>query len=42
MATRRESVRKLFHSNALQGGMAPVGVLADFLEVEERYEGCRR
>ena len=34
-----ESVRKLFQSNTLQGGMKPVGVLADFLEVEERYEG---
>ncbi len=33
-----ESVRKLFQSNTLQGGMAPVGVLADFLEVEDRYE----
>jgi chromosome segregation protein len=33
-----ESVRKLFQSDSFQGGMAPVGVLADFLEVEERYE----
>jgi chromosome segregation protein len=33
-----ESVRKIFQSNTLQGGMKPVGVLADFLEVEERYE----
>jgi chromosome segregation protein len=33
-----ESVRKLFRSQALQGGRAPVGVLADFLEVEDRYE----
>jgi chromosome segregation protein len=33
-----ESVRKLFQSDTLQGGMKPVGVLADFLEVEERYE----
>jgi chromosome segregation protein len=33
-----DSVRKLFTSNALQGGMAPVGVLADFLEVDDRYE----
>ncbi|MGD0931493.1 MAG: chromosome segregation protein SMC [Candidatus Korobacteraceae bacterium] len=33
-----ESVRKLFTSGALQGGRAPVGVLADFLEVEDRYE----
>jgi chromosome segregation protein len=34
-----ESVRRLFQSGALQGGRAPVGVLADFLEVESRYEG---
>ncbi|HLI63507.1 MAG TPA: hypothetical protein VKV05_08905, partial [Terriglobales bacterium] len=34
-----ESVRKLFTSGALQGGRAPAGVLADFLEVEDRYEG---
>ncbi len=33
-----ESVRKLFTSGAMQGGLAPVGVLADFLEVEDRYE----
>jgi chromosome segregation protein len=33
-----ESVRKLFKSGAMSGGMAPVGVLADFLEVEDRYE----
>jgi len=33
-----ESVRKLFKSGAMRGGMAPVGVLADFLEVEDRYE----
>ncbi len=33
-----ESVRKLFTSGSLQGGRAPVGVLADFLEVEGRYE----
>jgi len=33
-----ESVRKLFTSGALQGGRAPAGVLADFLEVEGRYE----
>jgi chromosome segregation protein len=33
-----ESVRKLFTSGALQGGRAPAGVLADFLEVEDRYE----
>jgi chromosome segregation protein len=33
-----ESVRRLFKSGALNGGHAPVGVLADFLEVEDRYE----
>jgi len=34
-----DSVRRLFQSGAMNGGMAPVGVLADFLEVENRYEG---
>jgi len=33
-----ESVRRLFQSGALQNGLAPVGVLADFLEVEDRFE----
>ena len=33
-----ESVRRLFQSGVMQGGRAPVGVLADFLEVEPRYE----
>ena len=33
-----ESVRRLFQSGSLQGGLAPAGVLADFLEVEPRYE----
>ncbi|HEY1264268.1 MAG TPA: chromosome segregation protein SMC, partial [Terriglobales bacterium] len=33
-----ESVRRLFQSGALQGGLAPAGVLADFLEVDPRYE----
>ncbi|HTW31302.1 MAG TPA: chromosome segregation protein SMC [Candidatus Sulfotelmatobacter sp.] len=33
-----ESVRRLFQSGVMQGGLAPVGVLADFLEVEPRYE----
>jgi len=33
-----ESVRRLFQSGAMTGGLAPVGVLADFLEVEPRYE----
>jgi chromosome segregation protein len=34
-----ESVRRLFQSGAFSGGLAPAGVLADFLEVEPRYEG---
>jgi chromosome segregation protein len=34
-----ESVRRLFQSGVMEGGFAPVGVLADFLEVEGRYEG---
>src|SRR5689334_10216250 len=34
-----ESVRRLFQSGGMQGGMAPAGVLADFLEVESQYEG---
>ncbi len=33
-----ESVKRLFQSGMMQGGFAPVGVLADFLEVEPRYE----
>ena len=33
-----DSVRRLFKSGAMSGGRAPVGVLADFLEVEDRYE----
>ncbi len=33
-----ESVRRLFQSGALQDGLRPVGVLADFLEVDDRYE----
>jgi chromosome segregation protein len=33
-----ESVRRLFQSGAMNGGLAPAGVLADFLEVEPRYE----
>src|SRR5579862_5349216 len=33
-----ESVRRLFQSGALKNGFAPVGVLADFLEVEPRFE----
>ncbi|HJX00910.1 MAG TPA: chromosome segregation protein SMC [Terriglobales bacterium] len=34
-----ESVKRLLKANALEGGLAPVGVLADFLEVDEQYEG---
>jgi chromosome segregation protein len=33
-----ESVRRLFQSGVMQSGLAPVGVLADFLEVEPSYE----
>jgi chromosome segregation protein len=33
-----ESVRRLFQSGSLQGGLAPVGVLADFLEVDPQHE----
>jgi chromosome segregation protein len=33
-----DSVRRLFKSGMLQNGFAPAGVLADFLEVEGRYE----
>ena len=33
-----ESVRRLFQSGALSGGRAPAGVLADFLEVDDRFE----
>ena len=33
-----ESVRRLFQSGQLQGGAAPAGVLADFLEVDDKYE----
>ncbi len=33
-----ESVRRLFTSGAMRDGLAPVGVLADFLEVDDRYE----
>ena len=34
-----ESVRRLFQSGVMQGGLAPAGVLADFLEVDPRFEG---
>ena len=33
-----ESVKRLFQSRAVGNGFSPVGVLADFLEVETRYE----
>jgi len=33
-----DTVRKLFRSNSLGGGLAPVGTLADFLEVYDQYE----
>ncbi len=33
-----ESVRRLFTSGAMRNGLAPVGVLADFLEVDDQYE----
>jgi chromosome segregation protein len=33
-----ESVRRLFQSGVMQSGLAPVGVLADFLEVEPTFE----
>ncbi|MGB7190768.1 MAG: AAA family ATPase, partial [Acidobacteriaceae bacterium] len=33
-----DTVRKLFQSSSLGGGLAPVGTLADFLEVNGQYE----
>ncbi|HLJ91096.1 MAG TPA: chromosome segregation protein SMC [Candidatus Angelobacter sp.] len=33
-----ESVKRLFQSNAIGGNFTPAGVLADFLDVENRYE----
>ncbi|MFZ0661666.1 MAG: chromosome segregation protein SMC [Acidobacteriaceae bacterium] len=33
-----DTVRKLFQANSLGGGLAPVGTLADFLEVNGQYE----
>jgi len=33
-----DTVRKLFRSNSLGGGLAPVGTLADFLEVASQHE----
>ena len=34
-----ESVRRLFQSGQFQGSTTPSGVLADFIEVEDRFEG---
>ncbi|HTK94515.1 MAG TPA: chromosome segregation protein SMC [Terriglobales bacterium] len=34
-----ESVKRLFQSGVIEQGFRPVGVLADFLEVEGKYEG---
>ena len=34
-----ESVKRLFQSGVLAEGRAPVGVLADFLSVDEKHEG---
>ncbi|MBI2677798.1 MAG: chromosome segregation protein SMC [Candidatus Koribacter versatilis] len=34
-----ESVKRLFQSGIIDQGFRPVGVLADFLEVEGKYEG---
>ena len=34
-----ESVRRLLRSGQLTGASAPIGVLADFIEVEDKYEG---
>ncbi|MHB1700740.1 MAG: chromosome segregation protein SMC [Acidobacteriaceae bacterium] len=33
-----DTVRNLFRSNSLGGGLKPAGVLADFLEVDAQYE----
>ncbi|MFP5229257.1 MAG: chromosome segregation protein SMC [Acidobacteriota bacterium] len=33
-----DTVRKLFQANELGGGLKPVGTLADFLEVSDKYE----
>ncbi len=33
-----ESVKRLFQSGVMESGFHPAGVLADFLEVEDRYE----
>jgi chromosome segregation protein len=34
-----DSVKRLLKANSLEGGLAPAGVLADFLEVDDQYEG---
>ena len=34
-----ESVRRLLRSGQMNGSSAPIGVLADFIEVEDQYEG---
>src|SRR5579864_1827417 len=34
-----ESVKRLLKANSMEGGLAPAGVLADFLEVDDQYEG---
>ena len=34
-----DTVKKIFHANQKDPGMAPVGTLADFLEVDGQYEG---
>jgi chromosome segregation protein len=33
-----ESVKRLLKANSMEGGLAPAGVLADFLEVDDQYE----
>ena len=33
-----DTVRQLLRANAMEGGHAPVGVLADFVEVSDQYE----
>ncbi len=32
-------MKRLLKANTLEGGLAPAGVLADFLEVDDQYEG---
>ena len=33
-----DTVRQLLRTNTMEGGHAPVGVLADFVEVSDQYE----